>query len=251
MSRRARWGGPIVAGVVFVLVWQAIVWLGSYPEYVLPGPLVVATRFGEAWADGTMADHFLATLASVVGGFLVGALIGLPAGYLLARSPVAQRVLSPYFVAAEATPILALAPLIFLWFGSGLGARVIVCALVVFFPVLISTMVAIRGVDPRLLEMGRAFRATRRQQITSIEVPAAMPGIMGGLRIGVTLAVVGAIVAEWAGGEKGLGVLINLARGSLFDIPLMFAALLTIALLGIACYTLVLGLERLIVGGRQ
>ena len=251
MSRRARWGGPIVAGVVFVLVWQAIVWLGSYPEYVLPGPLVVATRFGEAWADGTMADHFLATLASVVGGFCVGALIGLPAGYLLARSPVAQRVLSPYFVAAEATPILALAPLIFLWFGSGLGARVIVCALVVFFPVLISTMVAIRGVDPRLLEMGRAFRATRRQQITSIEVPAAMPGIMGGLRIGVTLAVVGAIVAEWAGGEKGLGVLINLARGSLFDIPLMFAALLTIALLGIACYTLVLGLERLIVGGRQ
>jgi NitT/TauT family transport system permease protein len=251
VSRGVRWGGPVLAGVLFILAWQAIVWLGSYPEYVLPGPLVVATRFVEAWADGTMAPHFLATLASVVGGFALGALVGLPAGYLLARSPVAQRVLSPYFVAAEATPILALAPLIFLWFGSGLGARVIVCALVVFFPVLISTMVAIRGVDPRLLEMGRAFRATRRQQIASIEVPAAMPGIMGGLRIGVTLAVVGAIVAEWAGGEKGLGVLINLARGSLFDIPLMFAALLTIALLGVACYTLVLGIERLLVGTRQ
>ncbi|MCU0484023.1 MAG: ABC transporter permease [Chloroflexi bacterium] len=251
MSRGVRWGGPLAAGLAFVLAWQAIVWLGDYPEYVLPGPFVVAARFGAAWADGTMADHFLATLASVVGGFALGALVGLPAGYLLARSPVAQRVLSPYFVAAEATPILALAPLIFLWFGSGLGARVIVCALVVFFPVLISTMVAIRGVDRRLLEMGQAFRATRRQEIALIEVPAAMPGIMGGLRIGVTLAVVGAIVAEWAGGEKGLGVLINLARGSLFDIPLMFAALLTIALLGVACYTLVLGIERLLVGARQ
>lgn len=250
MSRRLRWGGPILAGAAFVLAWQGLVWLGDYPAYILPGPFVVAERFAEAWADGTMTPHFLATLAAVVGGFGLGALVGLPAGYLLARSRIARHMLSPYLVAAQATPILALAPLIFLWFGSGLNARILICALVVFFPVVISTMVAIRGVDPRLLEMSRAFRASRRQQITAIEVPAALPGIFGGLRIGVTLAVVGAIVAEWAGGEKGLGVLINVARASLFDTPLMFATLLTIAILGVACYTLVLAVERQLVGAR-
>jgi len=250
MSRRLRWAGPILAGVAFILLWQGTVWLADYPAFILPGPLVVAGRFVEAWADGTMTPHFLATLASVVGGFAAGAIVGLPAGYLLARSRIARHMLSPYLVAAQATPILALAPLIALWFGTGLNARVLICALVVVFPVAISAMVAIRGVDRRLLEMARAFRASRRQRITLIEVPAALPGIFGGLRIGVTLAVVGAIVAEWAGGEKGLGVLINLARGSLFDTPLMFATLFTIGALGVACYTLVLAVERLLVGTR-
>ena len=94
-----------------------------------------------------------------------------------------------------------------------------------FFPVAISTMVGIRSVDAGLLELARSFRATRRQVLTTLEVPAALPSILGGLRVGVTLAVVGAIVGEWAGADRGLGVLVNLARGSLFDIPLMFATL--------------------------
>ena len=139
-------------------------------------------------------------------------------------------MLSPYLVAAQATPILALAPLLALWFGPGLLGKVLICALIVFFPVAVATMVGIRSVDARLLELGRSLRATRRQVLTTLEIPAAMPNILGGLRVGVTLAVVGAIVGEWAGAESGLGVLINLARGSLFDTPLMFATLLTIAL---------------------
>ena len=128
-------------------------------------------------------------------------------------------------MAAQATPILALAPLIVLWFGNGLSSKVVICALIVFFPVAIATMVGIRSVDPRLLELGRSLRATRRQIVARSRSRPRCPTILGGMRVGVTLAVVGAIVGEWAGGEKGLGVLINLARGSLFDIPLMFATL--------------------------
>ncbi|MBA3435742.1 MAG: ABC transporter permease subunit, partial [Chloroflexi bacterium] len=158
--------------------------------------------------------------------------------------------LSPYLVAAQATPILALAPLIALWFGSGLTGKVLICALIVFFPVAVSTMVGIRSVDRNLLELGRSLRATRWQVVTKLEVPAALPQILGGMRVGVTLAVVGAIVGEWAGGDQGLGVLINLARGSLFDIPLMFATLLTIALIGVALYLVVLLIERRLVGAR-
>ena len=158
--------------------------------------------------------------------------------------------MSPYIVAAQATPILALAPLLSLWFGPGLVSKVVICALIVFFPIAIATMVGIRSVDARLLELARSLRATRRQVLRTLEIPAALPSIFGGLRVGVTLAVVGAIVGEWAGADRGLGVLVNLARGSLFDIPLMFATLVTIAALGVALYVLVVVIERALLRAR-
>jgi NitT/TauT family transport system permease protein len=241
---RSRVVPPLIAFVGFLLTWQAIVWIGDYPPFILPGPVLVAERFIQAWVEGTFWPHLVTSLAEIAVGFLAGAAAALPTGYILARWRLADRVMSPYLVAAQAVPILALAPLIALWFGTGLLSRSIIVALVVFFPVAISVMVAVRGVDRRLLEMARSYRVTRRQRIRLVEIPAALPGIVGGLRIGITLAVVGAIVAEWTGGERGLGVLINLARGSLFDIPLLFATLTLIALLGIALYGGVLFVER-------
>jgi NitT/TauT family transport system permease protein len=241
-----------VAGAlaVFLLLWQAIVVIGGYPPFILPTPWAVGTRFVTAWTDGTIQPHLVATLVEVALGFAVGAGLALVIGYSLARSVVVERLLSPYLVAAQATPILALAPLLALWFGPGLAGKVVICALIVFFPVAVATMVGIRSVDARLLELGRALRATPRQVLTTLEIPAALPSIFGGMRVGVTLAVVGAIVGEWAGAERGLGVLINLARGSLFDIPLLFATLMTIALVGIALYLVVIAVERRLVGAR-
>lgn len=247
----ARTLGPVVASLaVFLAAWEAIVRIGDYPPFILPGPGVVGGRFAAAWIDGTFAPHVATTLLEIVLGFGFGAGAALLVGILLARSRLAERLLSPYLVAAQATPILALAPLIALWFGSGLTGKVVICALIVFFPVAVATMVGIRSVDRRLVEMARSFRATRSQSILRVELPAALPAILGGMRVGATLAVVGAIVGEWAGGERGLGVLVNLARGSLFDIPLMFATLLTIALLGIACYLVLVAVERVFVGRR-
>lgn len=240
----------LVSLVVFVVGWQLIVFLGGYPPFILPGPLTVAQRFLLAWTDGTMWPHMQTTLVEVLLGFAIGAALALVTGVLLARSRLAERLLSPYLVAAQATPILALAPLIALWFGTGLVSKLVITTLIVFFPVAVATMVGIRSVDPRLLEMARSFRATGWQIVTRVEVPAALPAILGGMRVGVTLAVIGAIVAEWAGGEAGLGVLINVARGSLFDIPLMFATLLTLALTGVALYLAMLLVERRLVGDR-
>jgi len=244
--RRALHDVAPVAGaaLLFVVVWQAIVIVGGYPRYILPGPAVVAERFVSGWTDGIIGPHFWTTLAEVLLGLAVGGMAGILTGILLARSRLAARMLSPYIVAAQATPILALAPLIALWFGTGLGSRVLICALICFFPIAVGTMVGIRSVDPRLIELGRSFRASRRQRLLRIEVPSALPQILGSLRIGVTLAVVGAIVAEWAGGDSGLGVLINLARGSMFDIPLMFATLMTIGLMGVGLYLSVVAIER-------
>ncbi len=249
--RRLRSLLPILVGAAALLVvWQAVVWIGGYPDFILPGPGVVLARFVRAWVDGPLPQHTWTTLVEVVLGFAAGAALGLAAGALLARSRRASLVLSPYLVAAQSTPILALAPLLVLWFGNGLLGKVVICALIVFFPVAVSTMVGLRGVDRRLIELGRSLRASRRQLLTSIELPAALPQILGGMRVGVTLAVVGAIISEWAGANGGLGWLINVARGSTFDTPLMFATLLTIALLGVALYGLMTLVERRLVGVR-
>ncbi|HET7828865.1 MAG TPA: ABC transporter permease [Candidatus Limnocylindrales bacterium] len=242
---------PVVASLaVFLVVWQAIVAIGRYPPFILPAPLTVAQRFLKAWTDGTMWPHFATTLVEVMLGFAIGATLALVVGVVLARSRLAERLLSPYLVAAQATPILALAPLIALWFGTGLPSKLVITTLIVFFPVAVATMVGLRSVDPRLIEMARAFRATNAEVVRRVEVPAALPAILGGMRVGITLAVIGAIIAEWAGGDRGLGVLINVARGSLFDIPLMFATLATLALLGVTLYLVMVLVERRLVGDR-
>jgi NitT/TauT family transport system permease protein len=241
---------PFLAGAAAIAAWKVLVVLAAYPTFVLPAPEQVAARFVSGWADGTIGPHAARTVVEVLLGFGSGASVAIMVGYALARLPHAERVLSPYIVSAQAIPILALAPLLALWFGPGLTSKVVICALIVFFPVAISTMVGVRAVDAKLLELARSLRATRRQVVLTLELPAALPTIFGGLRVGVTLAVVGAIVGEWAGADRGLGVLVNLARGSLFDTPLMFATLLTIALLGVALYGVVVIAERALVGRR-
>lgn len=242
---------PSVAVAAVVLIgWKLLVVLGGYQPFVLPAPEVVGARLVRAFTDGTIEPHLWTTLVEILIGFGIGASLAMATGYLLARSRIAERLLSPYLVAAQATPILALAPLLALWFGTGLLSKVIICALIVFFPVAVATMVGIRSVDRQLLEMGHAFRATRSQVLLKLEIPGALPSIFGGIRVGATLAVIGAIIGEWAGGDSGLGVLINLARGSLFDTPLLFATLLTIAALGVGLYLVITVIERRVVGAR-
>jgi NitT/TauT family transport system permease protein len=247
---RSAVGSVVISFAVFVAIWKLVVVVGGYPPFILPPPESVAQRFVKAWADGIIEPHALATIVEIALGFAVGAIAGLLVGYGLARSALIARIISPYVVAAQATPILALAPLLALWFGPGLLSKVVICGLIVFFPIAVSTMVGVRSVDGGLLELARSLRATRLQVLTTLEIPGALPSILGGMRVGVTLAVVGAIVGEWAGADRGLGVLVNLARGSLFDIPLMFATLVTIALVGIALYVVVVIAERRLVGVR-
>jgi NitT/TauT family transport system permease protein len=234
----------VVSAAVFLVAWKLIVVIGDYPEYILPAPEVVAARAVEAIQSGTLQPHLAATLQESVIGFTVGALVAIAIGILLAKSLTAERVLSPYLVAAQAIPILALAPLLDIWFGGGLTARVVICALIVFFPIAIATMVGIRGTDPLLVEMARANGARASQVTRLLELPSALPVIFGGLRVGVTLAVIGAVVAEWAGASVGLGVLINIADQGLFDTPLMFVALGTLAVLGLTFYGVVVLAER-------
>jgi NitT/TauT family transport system permease protein len=247
MTILRRLGFIALSTAAFLAVWKVVVLIGGYPEYILPAPDLVAVRAVEAIQNGTLQPHLAATLEESVIGFAVGALAAVVVGILLAKSLTAERVLSPYIVAAQAIPILALAPLIDIWFGGGLTARVVICALIVFFPIAIATMVGIRSTDPLLVEMALAYGARRSQVTRLLELPSALPVLFGGLRVGVTLAVIGAVVAEWAGASIGLGVLINIADQGLFDTPLMFVALASLAILGLTFYGAVLIAERVLI----
>ena len=239
-----RIGAAALSFVVFLMVWKVATVIGGYPEYILPAPEVVGERAWRAIGSGILWEHSAVTLLEIVLGFVAGATGAVLTGIALGKSVLIEKVLSPYIVAAQAVPILALAPLLDIWFGGGLLARVMICALIVFFPIAIATMVGIRSVDPLLTEMLRSLGATNQQRTRLLEVPSALPVIFGGLRVGVTLAVIGAVVAEWAGASTGLGVLINIANQGLFDTPLMFVALATLAIIGLAFYGLVVIVER-------
>jgi NitT/TauT family transport system permease protein len=242
-----RIGTALLSLAVFLAIWKLVTVIGGYPEYILPAPEVVAERGLRAIRSGVLWEHTLTTLVEVILGFAVGATAAILVGIALGKSVVVERVLSPYIVAAQAVPILALAPLLDIWFGGGLTARVTICALIVFFPIAIATMVGIRSTDPLLDEMLRSHGATPGQRTRLLEVPSALPVIFGGLRVGVTLAVIGAVVAEWAGASVGLGVLINIANQGLFDTPLMFVALAVLAIIGLVFYGLVVFVERRLV----
>ena len=152
-------------------------------------------------------------------------------GYLLAKSPSAERLLSPYLVASQAVPLVAIAPLLVIWFGPGLFSKVLICALTVFFPVLVNTVVGLRAVPENLRDLFSSLAATRGQVLWNLEIPAAMPVFLGGLRIGATLSVIGAVVGEFVGSDRGLGFLINVSRGQ-YDTALVFVSIFTLIVTG-------------------
>ena len=242
-----RLAATLLSLAAFLLAWKLLTVVTGTPDYILPAPEVVAERAVRAIGTGLLWEHTAVTLSEILLGLAVGAATAIGVGTALGKSVVIERVLSPYIVAAQSVPILALAPLLDIWFGGGLLARVLICALIVFFPIAIATMVGIRSADPLLVEMFRSLGATPGQRTTRLEIPSALPVIFGGLRVGVTLAVIGAVVAEWAGAGSGLGVLINIANQGLFDTPLMFVALATLAVIGIGLHGLVVSLERRVV----
>jgi NitT/TauT family transport system permease protein len=225
-----------------ILIWQIMVEFRGYAPYILPPPGQVWTRFVQALFDGTLLRHGMVTLSEVLAGLAIGVTTATILGYLLAKSPQLERFLSPYIVASQSVPIVAIAPLLVIWFGPGLYSKILICALIVFFPVLINTVVGMRSVPENLRELMRSLQATRWQTFTMLEVPASLPVFLGGLRIGATLSVIGAVVGEFVGSDRGLGFLISVGRG-LYDTALVFVSVFTLIVMAMSLYGLVLLLE--------
>lgn len=238
---RSRLAAPLVL-LLLVLLWAALVAWQEYPPFILPSPALVWQKFVAMASDGGIWLHVGVTLIEIVLGLAVGLSAAFGLGYLLGKHRSLERIASPYIVASQSVPIVAIAPLIVIWMGSGLASKVAVTALITFFPVLIATIVGIRNVDPDLHDLMLSLRANRWQLFWKLELPAALPVIFGGLKLSVTLAVVGAVVGEFMGASAGLGYLINLGRGIL-DTPLMFVAILLLVVIAQALYLSVAMLE--------
>jgi NitT/TauT family transport system permease protein len=236
--------------LIFLGLWSAIVRLGRYPAFILPGPARVYGRFASTLADGTLWRHTQVTLVEVSAGLALGLLTAICIGYLLAKSPLLERLLAPYIVASESVPVVALAPLLVVWFGFGSLSKVLICALIVFFPVLVNTIVGIRSVEQDLRDLMRSLQASRWQTFTMLELPASLPVLFGGFKLAVTLSVIGAVVGEFVGADRGLGALINIGRGVL-DTPLMFVALFTLVFIAVAMYACVAVLENHVLAWRR
>ena len=227
---------------VFLLGWQGLVAWRRYPVFILPGPANVWAKFTLMLADGTLAYHTTITLTEILAGLALGLGVAVALGYLLARSAQLERLLSPYIVALQSFPIVAVAPLLVIWIRDSTLRTILICALTLFFPALVNTIVGLRSVEPELLALMRSLRATRWQIFTKLEVPAALPVLFGGLKVGATLAVIGAVIGEFVGADRGLGFLINLARG-LLDTPMLFVALFTLVAIALGLYATVSLLE--------
>ena len=240
---------PFVLGAA-LLLWEGLVRWQGYPTFILPRPGQVLHKALAMAADGSLLRHTQATVSEVGAGLLLGLTLAFTLGYWLGRSHTLDRILSPYLVASQTVPVVAIAPLLVIWFGSGLLSKVLVTTIMVFFPTLLSTVVGIRNVDPDLRELMRSLRASHRQLFLKLELPGALPVIFSGLKLSVILAVVGAIVSEFVGADEGLGFLINLGRGVL-DTPLIFVAILMIVLLAQALYWSITLLESHLLRWKQ
>jgi len=233
----------LVSFILAIIAWELITQVTGLPAFILPSPTQVMDRFLRAMADGSLMRHSLVTLQEVVLGLLSGAFVATATGYLIAKSRFLEKLLSPYLVASQAIPIVAIAPLLVIWFGPGMFSKVLICALIVFFPVLVNTVVGVRAVPKALHDLMGSLHATRWQTLMSLEVPSALPVFLGGLRIGATLSVIGAVVGEFVGADRGLGFLINVGRGQ-YDTALVFVAIFALVTLALALYGMVAFVER-------
>lgn len=233
---------PVALLAAAIAIWQIVVQARNVPDYLVPSPAEIAHAAGDSWR--TMLPHVGTTALEAGLGLLLGAAIGGLIAALIAAVPQVRQSLYPLLVVSQTIPMVVLAPLLVLWFGYGIVPKVVVVALIVFFPVVVSTVAALTGVDRELIALVRSMGASRGQVLRTILVPAAIPAFFAGLRISSAYAVAGAVVGEWVGASSGLGIFIDRARTS-FRVDRIFVAVAVIALLSMAIFWLVGLLARL------
>ncbi|MGB3717657.1 MAG: ABC transporter permease [Candidatus Promineifilaceae bacterium] len=244
LGSRPAWQIIVFSFVLLIAFWQLLVMIGGYDRFILPGPADVGNQLQLVVSDGRLVKHTLHTVSEVLPGLFIACLIAVPLGYLLAKSPLAERLISPYLIASQAIPIIAIAPLLTIWIRSPYWSRVSVAVLVVIFPVTINIVTGMRNVPPELYDLMHSLRASRWQIFRKLELPASMPILLAGLKVGATLAVIGALVGEFVQPKsQGLGYLLVTARYQ-FKTDLVFVILLTLAVIALTMYGLVALLEK-------
>ncbi len=225
--------------IVFLAAWEWGPGLLNIPTYIVPPLSATFKEFVRMWNVAALPYHTGITAFEVLVGFILGSLLGALIGYLLGMSPTAEFALSPYILALQIAPKIAFAPLFILWMGFTIYPKILVAILIVFFPVMVNVLTAVRGVDPDLINLARSFKASRTQIFWKIEFPASLPPLFAGLRIGSTLAVIGVVVGELVGGNSGLGYLLSFGEGQ-GNTAMVFVTIIMLTVVGGIAYLLVI-----------
>lgn len=224
--------------LLFLLLWEKIVKLFKISEFLLPSPSRIFNTYISMAFTGRLFFHTWITVVETLTGFIVGAFIGVALGYIVSKSKTIDNILSPFIIAVQTTPKLALAPIFLIWFGFGLLSKIFITTLVVFFPIFVNTVVAIKSINPNLKALMELVHASKWQVFKKLELPSSLPMLFAGFKSGITLAIVGAVVGEFVGASAGLGYLIIFGTGHL-DTATVFTAIIQLVLIGIIFYEIV------------
>jgi ABC-type nitrate/sulfonate/bicarbonate transport system permease component len=228
--------------------WDVLADLLSIEPYLVPAPSAIGESL---WEDRSLlADNAWVTLVEVVLGFALAAVIGIGFAILIHLSDTARRAVYPLLVGSQTVPIIAIAPILIVWFGFDLGPKLAIIALVCFFPITVNTVDGLRSVDPDLIKMMRTLGASRGQILRRAELPWALPFIFSGAKIAVAVAVIGAVFGEWAGADEGLGHLMQTAQGQLLTAR-VFAAIAVLSAIAISLFALLSLIERRVVTWKE
>jgi NitT/TauT family transport system permease protein len=234
--------GSLSFGLLFLLAWQFLPPALGVPSYIIPTVTDLAREFTRMVQRENLMVHVTSTVTIATAGFVIGSFLGAAMGYVLGMSVFIEKVLSPYILGLQIAPKVAFAPLFIMWLGYNAWPKLLVTVLVVFFPILVNVLQSMKTIDRDLINLARAYSMSRLQIFWKIEVPASMPALMAGLRIGATLAVIGVTVGELVGGNTGLGYLITFGEGQA-NTAMVFNAIVLLTLVGIVLYGAVTMIE--------
>ena len=239
-----RWLGPLFITACVVLAWQALVAVNDIPRWKLPAPWQVGK---ELWSSrGLLADHTWVTVQEMLLGLLIALVAGFALATIISLSRTLGRVVYPAVIASQTIPIIVVAPLLLIWVGYGMQHKVIVVALIAFFPVVVNTVDGLRATDPDLRNLLLTMGARRWQVFVKAQAPNALPFVFSGVKVAVTVSVIGAVIGEWVGSSEGLGYLAMRSKGQ-FLFERVYAVTFILSLLGIAMFVLVGLLERALI----
>jgi putative hydroxymethylpyrimidine transport system permease protein len=235
---------PLLLLVAIGVLWQVSVRIWDLPPYILPSPGRIILVMAERW--NLLLANSMVTLGEISVGFVVALIGGVALALAIHSSRIVERALLPLVIASQTIPVFAIAPLLILWFGYGMGSKVVMAAIIVFFPIVINTVEGLRATDPDTISLLKVLEATPRQIMLKVRIPQALPFVFSGLKIGVAVSVIGAVIGEWVGAREGLGYLMIHANAQL-QVDLVFAAIFCLSVMGVALYALIGLLERHVV----
>ncbi len=238
------WLKPVIFLMLLVVLWDLAIRVFKIPPYQIPAPKDVVITLWQEWPK--LLQEAWPTTVATLWGFLLSAAFGIPVAMLIAGSRTVEGYVYPLLVFSQSIPKIAIAPLFVVWFGFGMLPKVLSAFMLGFFPVVVSAVQGFKSVEPDMLDLARAMEASRLQTFRMVSLPHAMPAIFAGLKVSITLAVVGAVVGEFVGSNSGIGFVLQRSIGN-FELPLMFAALVVLALIGVILFWILDVIERLAV----